>query len=447
MNHVLEMGFERAVMSVSELNRNAKELLEQAFPLSWVAGEISNIKCYGSGHWYFSLKDEIAQVRCVMFREKNQYLDWQPRDGMRVEVRALVTLYHARGDFQLNIEAVRHAGLGSLFEAFEQLKARLGKEGLFDSERKKPLPEFPKQIGIITSPAAAALHDVLSTLQRRMPSVPIIVYPTPVQGAGASIKIAGAIQTAASRAECDVLILCRGGGSLEDLWAFNEEVVARAIAACSIPIVSGVGHETDFTIADFVADVRAPTPTGASQFVCPDRAELARRGEILCGRMHRAMQRRIESRMQHADMLGCRLVHPGKRIEAQLVQLARLGDRLESAWQRHAKERYWRLRELQQRMKIARPDIPRLEERQQELRLRLQRALASRIETLGLHLQRRGANLSHLNPDSVLARGYSIAYAPDGTVLRRNDQVDVGDVIRVTFSKGWSKASVMEKGE
>lgn len=447
MNYVLEMGLGRAVMSVSELNRNAKDLLEQAFPLSWVAGEISNIKCYGSGHWYFSLKDEAAQVRCVMFREKNQYLDWQPRDGMRVEVRALVTLYHARGDFQLNIETIRRAGLGSLFEAFEQLKARLGKEGLFDAERKKPLPEFPKQIGIITSPAAAALHDVLSTLQQRMPSVPIIIYPTPVQGAGASLKIADAIQTASSRAECDVLILCRGGGSLEDLWAFNEEVVARAIAACSIPIVSGVGHETDFTIADFVADIRAPTPTGASQFACPDRAGLARHGEILCGRMHRAMERRIESRMQHTDMLGCRLVHPGKRVEAQLVQLGRLRERLESAWQRHSKDRYWRLRELEQHIKIAAPNIPRLEERQRELRLRLQRAITTRIETLGMRLQRGEANLSHLNPESVLARGYSIAYTPDGTVLRRNDQVEVGDVIRVQFAKGWSNASVTEKGE
>ena len=265
----------------------AKDLLEQAFPLLWVSGEISNIKCYGSGHWYFSLKDSDAQVRCVMFREKNQYLGWQPQDGMQVEVRALVTLYPARGDFQLNVETIRRVGLGTLFEAFEQLRARLGKEGLFDPGRKKILPLFPEQIGIITSPDGAALHDVLSTLRRRMPSLPVIVYPVPVQGIGASVKIAAAIQKAASRAECDVLILCRGGGSIEDLWAFNEEVVARAIAACSLPIISGVGHETDFTIADFVADIRAPTPTGASQLVCQDREELLRRVEILYCRMQR----------------------------------------------------------------------------------------------------------------------------------------------------------------
>jgi exodeoxyribonuclease VII large subunit len=447
MNYVMEMQIARAVLSVSELNRNAKDLLEQAFPLLWVAGEISNIKCYGSGHWYFSLKDEDAQVRCVMFRDKNQYLDWQPRDGMRVEVRALVTLYQARGDFQLSVESIRRAGLGSLFEAFEQLKARLGKEGLFDAERKRPLPKFPKQIGIVTSPVAAALHDVLSTLQRRMPSVPVIVYPTPVQGSGASAKIAAAIQKAANRGECDVLILCRGGGSIEDLWAFNEEVLAWAIAACPVPIISGVGHETDFTIADFVADVRAPTPTGASQLVCPDREELMLRGEILGGRMRRAVQRGIESRMQHTDMLGCRLVHPGKRISAQLAHLQRLYDQLTRSWRRDSESRYWRLRELNQRITIASPDVSRLIERQRELGERLHRAVTVRIETLDMSLQRQQADLAHLNPESVLERGYSIAYAPDGTILRSSDQTDVGDIIRVAFAKGWSRASVTEKGE
>ena len=447
MNYIMEMQLARAMVSVSELNRNAKDLLEQAFPLLWVAGEISNIKCYGSGHWYFSLKDENAQVRCVMFRDKNQSLDWQPRDGMQVEVRALVTLYHARGDFQLNIETIRRAGLGSLFEAFEQLKVKLGKEGLFNAERKKPLPEFPKQIGIVTSPAAAALHDVLSTLQRRMPMVPVIVYPTPVQGAGASAKIAAAIEKAASRGECDVLILCRGGGSIEDLWAFNEEIVARAIAACLVPIVSGVGHETDFTIADFVADVRAPTPTGASELVCPDREELMRRAEFLAGRVHRAVQRSIESRMQHADMLGCRLVHPGRRIDRQLARIQHLSDRLSGSCQRNSESCYWRLRELNQRLTIASPDIARLIERQRELRGRLQRATAVRIETLGMSLQRQQANLVHLNPKSVLERGYSIAYAPDGKVLRRSDQTEVGEIIQVVLAKGWSKAAVTEKDE
>lgn len=447
MNFLMEMEIARTVMSVSELNRGAKDLLEQAFPLLWVSGEISNIKCYGSGHWYFSLKDSSAQVRCVMFRDKNQYLGWEPRDGMQVEVRALVTLYQARGDFQLNIETIRRVGLGTLFEAFEQLRTRLGKEGLFEPERKKPLPVFPKQIGIITSPAAAALHDVLVTLRRRMPSLPVIVYPTPVQGVGAAIKIAAAIQKAASRAECDVLIICRGGGSIEDLWAFNEEIVARAIAACPLPIISGVGHETDFTIADFVADIRAPTPTGASQLVCPDREELLHRAKILYGRVQRDMRRGIESRMQNTDLLAGRLVHPGERIDNQLAHLQRLRERLVGSWQRNAEIRYWCLRDLDRRIAVIRPDISRLIERQQELGLRLNRAGASRIEILITGLRRQQANLAHLHPASVLERGYSIAYTADGTILRDSSQIDVGDVIRMKFAKGWSKANVSEKGE
>ncbi len=443
----MEMEIARAVLSVSELNRSAKDLLEQVFPLLWVSGEISNIKRYGSGHWYFSLKDANAQVRCVMFREKNQYLGWQPQDGMQVEVRALVTLYQARGDFQLSVETIRRVGLGTLFEAFEQLRARLGKEGLFDADRKKTLPLFPKQIGIITSPDGAALHDVLSTLRRRMPSLPVIVYPVPVQGIGAAVKIAAAIQKAASRAECDVLILCRGGGSIEDLWAFNEEIVARAIAACSVPIISGVGHETDFTITDFVADIRAPTPTGASQLVCQDREELLRRVEILYCRMQRELQRGIESRMQNTDMLACRLVHPRERINDQLTHLQRLRERLVRSWRRNSENRYWRVRELNQRLTVTRPDISRLIERQYELGLRLRRAIAGRIETLAMSLEHQQANLAHLNPESVLERGYSIAYTADGTVLRNSNQIDIGDTIRVALAKGGIKASVSEKGE
>ncbi|MEO9060877.1 MAG: exodeoxyribonuclease VII large subunit [Nitrosospira sp.] len=440
------MEIAREVLSVSELNRGAKDLLEQAFPLLWVSGEISNIKCYGSGHWYFSLKDSGAQVRCVMFREKNQYLGWQPQDGMQVEVRALVTLYPARGDFQLNVETIRRVGLGTLFEAFEQLRARLGKEGLFDPGRKKILPLFPEQIGIVTSPDGAALHDVLSTLRRRMPSLPVIVYPVPVQGIGASVKIAAAIQKAASRAECDVLILCRGGGSIEDLWAFNEEVVARAIAACSLPIISGVGHETDFTIADFVADIRAPTPTGASQLVCQDREELLRRVGILYRRMQRMLLHGIESRMQNADMLACRLVHPRERINDQLTHLRRLRDRLARSWRRDSEQRYWRVRELDQRLTAARPDIPRLVERKHGLDMRLRRAIAGCIESLAMSLKHQQVNLAHLNPESILERGFSIAHTADGTVLRNSDQVGIGDTVRMTLSKGEIRARVSGKG-
>ena len=262
------------ILSVSALARSVRDLLEHRYPLLWVAGEISNCIRAKSGHLYFSLKDETAQVRCVMFRNRGQHLDWEPREGLRVEVRALVTLYEARGEFQLNVEAMRRAGQGALFEAFLRLRDQLGKEGLFDAAHKKPLPAYPRRIGIVTSLQAAALRDVLTTLARRNPSIPLIIYPAQVQGEGAAEQLATAIATAARRNECDVLILCRGGGSIEDLWAFNDEGLARAIHACPIPVLTGIGHETDFTIAEFVADRRAATPTAAAELAAPVRAEL-----------------------------------------------------------------------------------------------------------------------------------------------------------------------------
>jgi exodeoxyribonuclease VII large subunit len=240
------------ILTVSQLNQAVGRLLERSFPLTWISGEISNFTRAASGHWYFTLKDASAQVRSVMFRGRAQFVDFAPREGDKVEVRAVVSLYAARGDFQLNVEAMRKAGVGNLYEAFLKLKAKLTAEGLFDADRKRELPVFPRQIGIVTSPQAAALRDVITTLRRRAPHLSIVLYPTAVQGEGSAEKIAAAIKTASDRAECDVLIVCRGGGSLEDLWSFNDERVARAIAASTIPVVSGVGHETDFTIADFV---------------------------------------------------------------------------------------------------------------------------------------------------------------------------------------------------
>ncbi|MEO6354767.1 MAG: exodeoxyribonuclease VII large subunit, partial [Burkholderiaceae bacterium] len=237
------------ILSVSALNQAVARMLERGFPLTWVTGEISNFTRAASGHWYFTLKDSAAQVRAVMFRGRAQYADFIPKDGDRVELHTLVTLYAARGDYQLNAEAIRRAGVGNLFEAFQQLKEKLGAEGLFDPARKRPLPLFARTIGIVTSPQAAALRDILSTLQRRAPHVRVLLYPTPVQGEGAGAKIADAIRLASNRGDCDVLLVCRGGGSMEDLWAFNDEAVARAIVDCNMPVIAGVGHETDFTIA------------------------------------------------------------------------------------------------------------------------------------------------------------------------------------------------------
>jgi len=432
------------VLTVSELNRSTKQFLEQNIPLLWVRGEISNLKCYQSGHWYFSLKDANAQVRCVLFNHKNQRIDWQPKDGMQVEVLALVTLYESRGDFQLNVETMRQAGLGELFEAFEQLKFKLEKAGLFNPANKKPLPSFPKQVGIITSPDTAALRDVLSTLQRRMPSLPIIIYPAPVQGKTAANSIAKAIETACQHAQCDVLILCRGGGSIEDLWAFNEEIVALAIAASSIPIISGIGHETDFTIADFVADVRAPTPTGAAELACRDYKELNQYLNALRQRMHRVTLHRIEYAMQQVDILTHRLIYPGDRIKHQLSHLQHLQDRFIKTWTHQIEKKHWKLLEFNQRLSAASPGIVRLEEQQNELALRFRYAFSHYLETLAVNLQHLQAQLANLNPQSVLERGYSITYSAQGKVIRNSKQIHIGDKIQVKFAHGMCEANVTQ---
>ncbi|MBV6446755.1 exodeoxyribonuclease VII large subunit [Nitrosomonas sp.] len=432
----------RTVLTVSELNSSTKQFLEQNIPLLWVKGEVSNLKCYQSGHWYFSLKDSSAQIRCVLFSHKHQYLDWQPKDGMQVEVLALVTLYEPRGDFQLNVETMRRAGLGELFEAFEKLKAKLDKAGLFNPAKKKFLPAFPKQVGIITSPGTAALRDVLSTLQRRMPSLPVILYPTLVQGKTAASLIAAAIATANQRAECDVLIVCRGGGSIEDLWAFNEEIVALAIAASTIPVISGIGHETDFTIADFAADVRAPTPTAAAELASKDHKELSQHLNTLQLRLSRAMLHRIENAMQQIDILSHRLIYPGDRIKQQSIHLRHLQDRLMKTCRHQLERKQWKLLEFNQRLATASPNLVRIEEQQKELTARLHSAYIRYFEILSVQLQHVQAQLSHLNPQSVLERGYSIAYTAQNTVIRDSKQIHCGDRIQVKFAHGMCEADV-----
>jgi len=409
------------LLSISDLNRLAREVLEHSFPLCWVAGEISNLTRAASGHWYFSLKDDKAQVRCVMFRNKNLALDWQPREGDHVEARALVTLYEARGEFQLTIESLQRAGLGALFEAFEKLKARLQNEGLFDPERKRALPRHPRRIGIVTSPDAAALRDVLTTLRRRMPAIPVVIYPAQVQGKSAAGLIAGAIDTACARAECDVLIVCRGGGSLEDLWPFNEEIVARAIAGCAIPVVSGIGHETDFTIADFVADMRAPTPTAAAELVTPDRQAMLQQIAAVRRRLERLMRDRLQQRMQQLDFLARRLLHPGEKVLQQRERLGHLQARLGAALLRVTENAALRLRVMPQR---------------------LERAQAQQLQRHREALQRLQQSLRHLGPQAVLERGYSLVQTPDGTIVRHSSQLAAGDAIALTFAEGGAAATV-----
>ncbi len=293
----------RDIYSVTRLNREARILLESGLGLVWVQAEVSNFARPGSGHWYFSLKDKDAQLRCAMFRQRNVLARFTPREGQLVLARGRVSLYEPRGDYQLLVEHLEDAGIGALQRAFEELRARLGAEGLFASERKRALPAAPMRIGVITSPTGAAIRDILHVLAQRFPAAAVLIYPVPVQGAAAAAAIAAALDLAAARAECDVLILARGGGSLEDLWAFNDERVARALARCTVPIVTGIGHETDVTIADFVADLRAPTPTAAAQFAVPDRRVWLQRLALLARRFSVAMLRKLN---EVADQVRCK---------------------------------------------------------------------------------------------------------------------------------------------
>ena len=437
-----DQATQQTVISVAELNRLARTAIERGVPLLWVAGEISNFKRYDSGHCYFTLKDEAAQVDAVMFRQKAQHLGWTPENGMQVEVRATATVYEARGKFQLVVDAMRRAGLGALYAAFEKLKAKLEKEGLFDVALKRELPPFPRCVGVVTSPQAAALRDVITALRRRMPGIGVIIYPTPVQGEGAGAKIAEAIGLAGARAECDVLILCRGGGSIEDLWAFNEEVVARAIRACPLPVVSGVGHETDFTIADFAADMRAPTPTAAAELVSPDGVKLKRDVLLLGQQLARIFSRGIEDRMQRLDYLSRRLTHPGERIRNQVIHLQHLASRLRGEWRRGADEQSWALRDAAQRLRAAAPDTGMLVQQQQELARRLRGAVREHMTAAAERVTGVRAYLLHLNPQRVLERGYSITETVDGAIIRDSAQLSEEQELKVTLAKGWAGVRV-----
>ena len=434
-----------ALLSVSDLNREARAVLEGRFPLLWVGGEVSGFLRHSSGHCYFTLKDRDAQVGCVLFRQRAQQLGWLPQNGARVEVLALVTLYEPRGQFQLNVETLRRAGLGTLFEAFEKLKTKLKAEGLFDPQRKRPLPPFPRAIGVVTSREAAALRDFLTTLARRMPGIPVVIYPTPVQGEAAAERIASAIRIAGERGECDVLVVCRGGGGIEDLWAFNEEGVARAIAASPIPVVSGIGHETDFTIADFVADMRAPTPTAAAELVSPNRGELAARVEAQAQRLAWAMRRRLETRMQQLDYLGRRLIPPAELLQRQRIHVAQLARRLRASMDRVADTRAHRVELVANRLVAAVPDLERLAHQVQALRHRVATAARHGLDRRGALLQRVATQLSHLDPEQVLARGYSITLREDGSVVRAASEIDVAERLSLTFARGRAKVRVEEK--
>jgi exodeoxyribonuclease VII large subunit len=425
------------VVPVSALNRAIGTMLERSFPLVWVAGEVSNFTRAASGHWYFSIKDAQAQMRCVMFRGRAQYAEFTPREGDRIEVRALVTMYEPRGELQLNVEAVRRTGQGRLYEAFLRLKAQLEAEGLFAAERKRALPTHPRAIGIVTSLQAAALRDVLTTLSRRAPHIPVIIYPAPVQGAGVSGKLAAMVDAANARREVDVLIVCRGGGSIEDLWAFNEEVLARAIAESAIPVVSGVGHETDFTIADFAADVRAPTPTGAAELVSPQRVLLLRELDHRHATLARGFGRMMERRAQQLDWLARRLVSPAERLARQRTHLQQLSVRLASAGARPVRDARARFSLLQMRWQRWRPDLAGHQAKLGHLSQRLDAALLRQHERQTARIDTLAARLEVLSPQRTLERGYAaVLDAQSGRAVRAPSSLKPGRRLTVHLAEG-----------
>ena len=430
------------VLTVTALNAQVARLLERSFPLTWIGGEISNFTRASSGHWYFTLKDDAAQVRAVMFRGKAQFAGFTPREGDKVEVRALVTLYGARGDYQINVEAIRRAGVGALFEAFLRLKEKLGAQGLFDEERKRPLPLFTRSVGIVTSLQAAALRDILIALRRRAPHVRVVLYPTPVQGQGAAERIASAIATASHRAEVDVLLVCRGGGSIEDLWSFNEEVVAYAIANCSMPVIAGVGHETDFTIADFSADLRAATPTAAAELAATPRADWMASLAADATDLRRAMRRSLGEASQSLDNWTRRLLSPSAQIGHQRQKLVALSTALTHAVRAPVNRQAYALAQWRSRWASHRPDVRAARSDIASTQRRLGAALTHQLGRRRHALEALSAQLELLNPQRTLERGYAIVTGADGHVLRSPSQIKVGEPITVRLADGSAEVGV-----
>ncbi|HEX8403240.1 MAG TPA: exodeoxyribonuclease VII large subunit [Duganella sp.] len=430
------------VMTVTALNQAVARLLERSFPLAWIGGEVSNFTRASSGHWYFTLKDNAAQVRAVMFRGRAQYADFIPREGDKVEVRALVTLYGARGDYQINVEAIRRAGVGSLFEAFQRLKEKLDAAGLFHADRKRALPMFPRAIGIVTSPQAAALRDVLTALKRRAPHVRIVLYPTPVQGQLAAEKIAAAIDTASLRNECDVLIVCRGGGSIEDLWSFNDEDVAYAVANCRMPVISGVGHETDFTICDFAADLRAATPTAAAELAATPRADWLASLRADATDLRRAMRRSVSESAQTLDNYTRRLLNPGAQIKQQRLKLLALATAMMHATRMPLSQSRYRLDRLSGRMAAHKPDMRAARSALAGLRHRAAISVGTQLGRQRHALAALSSQLELLNPQRTLERGYAIVTDAKGAIVRAPAQLQPRSTLALRLAEGSAQVGV-----
>ena len=424
----------RDIYTISRLNREVRALLEGSLPLIWIEGEISNLTRHASGHWYFSLKDEIAQVRCAMFRNRNMNVGFKPANGMQVLIRARISLYEARGEFQIIAEHMEEAGDGALRRAYEILKQRLHSEGLFNPEHKQSLPALPRCVGIITSPTGAAIHDILSTLQRRSPLLPVIIYPVLVQGTHSAAQIAAMIRTVDLRNECDVLIIARGGGSLEDLWSFNDEQVARAIHACSIPVVTGIGHEVDFTIADFVADQRAPTPTAAAELISPNQIEIFTRLQQIRTRLVQYLQTRLTQSQRQVEWLTQRSPQPRRQLQNWMQRVDEIQLRQQTVMRFTLRQHTSHLQQFIQRLHSVSPKQM-LVQHQQRLGYQTERLRRGITQQLA-YQQQRLINLAHaldtISPLATLQRGYAIATRTDNnrlildaTKIQQNTLVDI----------------------
>ena len=480
----------KEIYAVSRLVREARVALEGSFQLVWVEGEISNLAMPGSGHVYFTLKDEAAQVRCAMFKTRNRNVRFTPKNGMQVLVRVRVTLYEGRGEFQLVVEHMEEAGSGALQHAYEALKHRLGDEGLFDQTYKKSLPSLPSSIGIVSSPTGAAVHDILTVLNRRFPAAHVILYPVAVQGGDSAKQIADAINLANTRQECDVLIVSRGGGSLEDLWSFNDEKVARAIFACAIPVISAVGHEVDFTIADFVADVRAPTPSAAAELAVPDAIQYLAKIQSHSRRLHLLMTHRLQNERRHLNYLqqrlpqpqvtinqhlqqlkqlqqqlkrnclhilndkrqrldywSVRLKHPQEKIAVQHYKIATLAGRLQQSIEQKLKGEQAQHKDLKQRLQLKMP-LPMLHHQQtilKQLQQQLEITMQKRLTQYKANLSQQMSTLAAVSPLKTLERGYSITTLVDsGRVLHRADEAKTNQHINVRLGKGQLVCEVKE---
>jgi exodeoxyribonuclease VII large subunit len=434
------------VLTVAEFNARIARLLERSVPLVWVSGEVGNFVKAASGHWYFSIKDDQAQVRCVMFRNANRLVDWRLSNGDQVEVRAVAGLYAPRGEFQLTVEAVRRAGAGALYEAFLRSKAKLEALGWFDAGKKRALPPHPRSIGVVTSLQAAALQDVLSTLKRRSAHLRVVIYPSPVQGRDSPRRLTEAVRRASLRAEqlgeIDVLLVVRGGGSLEDLAAFNDEALAEAIVRCSVPVISGVGHETDVTIADFVADVRAPTPTAAAELASPDAPRILALVEQQRQRARRALSRQIEIAEQRLDYAQRRLRSPLERLQQRLMRITELRVSMQRAQRLLLAERSSKVHNAGRHLRRSRlevgPLMLQLSHRARQIRESFERRLVSQSSRLGLF----EARLALLDPNAALERGYAIVQTSSGAVVDDAANLSLGQIVTMRFRRGSAAAEV-----